>query len=47
MVTVPHPEHAALNRIEFVPLSERKILVILVVNHEVENRVVELERPFS
>ncbi|NNF17223.1 MAG: heat-inducible transcription repressor HrcA [Gammaproteobacteria bacterium] len=47
VVTVPHPEHAALNRIEFVPLSERKVLVILVVNREVENRVVELDRAFS
>lgn len=48
VVTLPQQTHAALNRIEFLPLSGVKILVILVVNNqEVENRIIELDREYS
>ena len=48
VVTLPQQTHAALNRIEFLPLSGAKILVILVVNNqEVENRIIELDREYS
>ena len=47
IVSVPRQEHAALRRIEFLGLSERKVLVILVVNNlEVHNRIIETERKY-
>ncbi|MGB1581712.1 MAG: heat-inducible transcriptional repressor HrcA [Nevskiales bacterium] len=48
LVTVPRRDHAYLRQIEFLPLSERRVLAILVVNqHEVENRVLDTERDYS
>src|SRR5258705_354484 len=48
VVTVPRTAHPALTQIEFVPLSENRVLAVLVVNgHEVQNRVVQLERYYS
>ncbi|MFK8029416.1 MAG: heat-inducible transcriptional repressor HrcA [Gammaproteobacteria bacterium] len=48
VVTLPQQTHAALNRIEFLPLSGVRVLVIMVVNNqEVENRIVELDREYS
>jgi heat-inducible transcriptional repressor len=48
VVTVPRAPHPALTQIEFVPLSENRVLAVLVVNgHEVQNRVVQLERYYS
>src|SRR6185295_19780080 len=48
VVTVPRETHASLSQIEFVSLSGNRVLTILVVNgHEVQNRVVQLDRHFS
>jgi heat-inducible transcriptional repressor len=48
VVTVPRAHHPSLTQIEFVPLSENRVLAVLVVSgHEVQNRVVQLERYFS
>ena len=48
VVTVPRETHASLSQIEFVGLSGNRVLTILVVNgHEVQNRVVQLDRHFS
>lgn len=48
VVTVPRRNRAVLRRIEFLPLSSRRVLAILVVNgHEVQNRVLSTEREFS
>jgi heat-inducible transcriptional repressor len=48
IVTVPRPTASQLRQIEFLPLSESRVLVILVVNErEVQNRVIELSRPLS
>lgn len=48
VVTVPRHNLAKLRRIEFLPLSGRRVLVILVVNHsEVQNRVIHTEREYS
>ena len=48
IVSIPRQEHASLRRIEFLGLSERKVLVILVVNNlEVHNRIIETERDYS
>ena len=48
VVTVPRRNLATLRRIEFLPLSERRVLAILVVNqHEVQNRVVNVDRDYG
>jgi heat-inducible transcriptional repressor len=48
VVTVPRRNLATLRRIEFLPLSDRRVLAILVVNqHEVQNRVVQVDRDYG
>lgn len=48
IVTVPRAEVSQLRQVEFLPLSENRVLVILVVNErEVQNRVIELAKPLS
>jgi heat-inducible transcriptional repressor len=46
LVTLQAPQAASLTHIEFLPLSENRVLAILVFDdREVQNRVVQLERP--
>lgn len=48
IVTVPQAQHAALRQIEFLPLSEQRILVILVINdREVQNRILHVDRDYT
>ena len=48
IVTVPRGQHAALRQIEFLPLSENRILTILVINdREVQNRVLHMDREYT
>jgi len=48
VVTLPSPRQAAISQIEFVALSENRVLAVLVLNdREVENRIIQLDRPFS
>lgn len=48
VVTVPRAPQVTLRQIEFLPLSENRVLVILVVNdREVQNRILHTERDFS
>ena len=48
VVTLPHVRHAAVRQIEFLPLSERRVLAILVVNEqEVQNCIIHTERDYS
>ena len=48
VVTTPRRNMATLRRIQFLPLSDRRVLVILVVNHsEVQNRVINTDRPYG
>jgi heat-inducible transcriptional repressor len=48
VVTLPRREVSTLRYLEFLPLGERRVLVILVVNdHEVQNRVVHTGRDYS
>ena len=48
VVTLPRQSHAALSQIEFMPLSDNRVLAILVVNgREVQNRILQLERHYS
>lgn len=48
IVTVPKPPAMQLRQIEFLPLAENRVLVIMVVNErEVQNRIIEIARPMS
>ena len=48
VVTVPRQTHAAVTQIEFMPLSENRVLAIMVVNgREVQNRILKLSRPYN
>ncbi|MGD8784332.1 MAG: heat-inducible transcriptional repressor HrcA, partial [Thioalkalispiraceae bacterium] len=48
IVTLPKHESTRLEHIEFLRLSARRILVILVVNgQEIQNRIIDTERDFS
>lgn len=48
VVTVPKQEHAELQQIEFLPLSEHRVLAILVLSsQEVQNRILHVGRSFT
>ena len=48
LVTVPQVGQAAFRQIEFLKLSERRVLAILVVDQkEVQNRIIQLDRDYS
>ena len=48
MVTVPRPPHQSLSQIEFLPLSDNRVLAVMVVNgRDVQNRIVQLERYYT
>jgi heat-inducible transcriptional repressor len=48
MVTVPRAQRLTLRQIEFLPLSERRVLVILVLNDkEVQNRIIHTEKQYT
>lgn len=48
VVTLPRQAHTALSQIEFLPLSDNRVLAVLITNgREVQNRIVHLERPFT
>ena len=48
LVTMPRQEAPQLRQVEFLPLSGDRVLVILVVNErEVQNRIIHVQRPFS
>jgi heat-inducible transcriptional repressor len=48
VVTVPRGKHAALRQIEFLPLSEKRILAIIVINdREVQNRILYTDRDYT
>ena len=48
VVTVPRAPEASITQIEFVGLSENRILVVLVYGErEVQNRIIQLERYYS
>jgi heat-inducible transcriptional repressor len=45
VVTIPRQPHQSLSQIEFLPLSENRVLVVMVINgRDVQNRIVHLER---
>jgi heat-inducible transcriptional repressor len=48
VVTLPLAQAASLTQIEFLGLSENRVLVVLVLNdHEVQNRIIQLERRYT
>jgi heat-inducible transcriptional repressor len=48
IITVPKASHATLRHIEFLPLSDQRILAIMVINErEVQNRVLHMQRSYS
>ncbi|MEM8547378.1 MAG: heat-inducible transcriptional repressor HrcA [Pseudomonadota bacterium] len=48
VVTVPRAERTTLQQIEFLPLSDRRVLAILVINaSEVQNRVLVTNRDYT
>ena len=48
VVTLPRQSHSALSQIEFMPLSDNRVLAIIVVNQrEVQNRILQLDRYYS
>jgi heat-inducible transcriptional repressor len=48
VVTVPRTRAASITQIEFVALSENRVLAVLVFNdREVQNRIIQLERRYS
>src|SRR3984957_19860448 len=48
VVTLPLAQAASLSHIEFLALSENRVLVVLVLNdREVQNRVIQIERHYS
>src|SRR5579872_7070578 len=48
VVTVPRSQQASISQIEFVALSDNRVLVVLVFDdREVQNRIIHLERYYS
>ncbi|HEX3835373.1 MAG TPA: heat-inducible transcriptional repressor HrcA [Steroidobacteraceae bacterium] len=48
VVTLPSAQQSSITHIEFVPLSENRVLAVLVLNNsEVQNRIIQLERSFQ
>jgi heat-inducible transcriptional repressor len=48
VVTIPRGQHAALRQIEFLSLSENRILAIIVINdRDVQNRILHTDRDYS
>jgi heat-inducible transcriptional repressor len=48
IVTLPKRQHVSLQRVEFLPLSEKKVLAVLVISDkEVRNSILHTERNYS
>jgi len=48
IVSVPKTSHTRLRHIEFLPLSDQRILAIMVINErEVQNRVLHMQRSYT
>jgi heat shock gene repressor HrcA len=48
VVTLPRRGNAALRQVEFLPLSDRRVLAILVINErEVQNTIISVARQYS
>ena len=48
VVTLPKHEYAEFRQIEFLPLSDRRVLAILIMNQqEVQNRILHTDREYT
>lgn len=48
MVTVPKREEKPLQQVEFLPLSDKRVLVILIISDDdVQNRIIHVERDYT
>ena len=48
IVTVPKTQKSTLKEIDFIPLSEQRVLAIVVINDsEVENKILQMKRNYS
>ncbi len=48
IVMLPRQKHMTLRQVEFLPLSDQRVLVILVVNErQVQNRIIRTDRPYT
>lgn len=48
VVTIPKQALGSLKQIEFLPLSDQRVLAILVVNEtQVQNRILQVDRPYT
>jgi heat-inducible transcriptional repressor len=48
LVTLPRQPHVTLRQVEFLPISDHRVLAILVTNEsEVENRMLQMERDYT
>ncbi len=48
MVTVPRRDEKPLQQVEFLPLSDKRVLVILIIDDdEVQNRIIHVERDYD
>ena len=48
VVTIPRQPHQSLSQIEYLPLSDNRVLAVMVVNgRDVQNRIVQLDRYYS
>ncbi|TNF97676.1 MAG: heat-inducible transcriptional repressor HrcA [Gammaproteobacteria bacterium] len=48
VVSIPKQDKFDLKHIEFIPLSDRRLLVVMVINeHDVQNRIIHVDRDFS
>ena len=48
VVSIPKPSEAGVTHIEFIPLQQRRILVVIVMgNDEVQNRVIDVDQDFT
>ena len=48
LVTLPRQSQVTLRQIEFLPISDRRVLAILVINNsEVQNRILTMDRDYS
>lgn len=48
VVTIPRQKRTTLRQLEFLPLSDHRVLAILVINDaEVENRILDMDRDYG
>ncbi|RME35602.1 MAG: heat-inducible transcription repressor HrcA [Gammaproteobacteria bacterium] len=48
IVMIPRSEHRSISQVEFLPLSENRVLVILILDdREVQNRIITTSRNYS